>query len=146
MRRYERLVSVLVAALALWCVAGAAILVWGEIDRSVEILGIATSIETIVWGGIALEGGLAVLVRLRVSGFVCAIRTPIRKPLRPGPLTRAPYASRTCARISSSESSTRTFGCGSSASSSQRTRRIIPPEISSPVQSPSANEQAPVLK
>ncbi|MGI9019483.1 MAG: GMC family oxidoreductase N-terminal domain-containing protein [Solirubrobacterales bacterium] len=60
-RRYERLVSVLVAALALWSVAGAAMLVWGEIDRPVAVLGIETSIQTIVWGGILFEGGLAVL-------------------------------------------------------------------------------------
>jgi choline dehydrogenase-like flavoprotein len=60
-RRYERLVSVLVAALALWCVAGASILIWGDIDVPVTVLGIETSIETIVWGGIVLEGGLAVL-------------------------------------------------------------------------------------
>jgi choline dehydrogenase-like flavoprotein len=59
-RRYERLVSVLVAALALWCVAGAAMLIWGEIGRPVEILG-ETSIQTILWGGIAFEGSLAVL-------------------------------------------------------------------------------------
>ena len=60
-RRHERLVSVLVAALALWAVAGAAMLIWGEIDRPVTVLGIDTSIQTIVWGGILFEGGLAVL-------------------------------------------------------------------------------------
>lgn len=60
-RRYERLVSVLVAALALWCVAGVGMLLWGETGRAVEVLGVETTILTIVWGGIALEGGLAVL-------------------------------------------------------------------------------------
>ena len=60
-RRYDRLVSILVGALALWSVAGVTMLIWGEIDRPVEILGWNTSIETIMWGGIIFEGGLAVL-------------------------------------------------------------------------------------
>lgn len=63
-RRFERLVSVLVAALALWAVAGVAMLIWGETSRTVEILGTETTIRTIVWGGIAFEGGLAVLYAL----------------------------------------------------------------------------------
>ena len=77
-RRHERLVSVLVAALALWAVAGAAMLIWGEIDRPVTVLGIDTSIQTIVWGGILFEGGLAVLYAVasppRVPG---AVRHPL---------------------------------------------------------------------
>ena len=60
-RRYERLVSVLVAALALWTVAGVTMLIWGETSRTVEILGAEMTIRTIVWGGIAFEGGLAIL-------------------------------------------------------------------------------------
>lgn len=60
-RRYERLVSVLVLALALWCVAGVAMLIWGDTSASVEILGWNTTILTIVWGGIVFEGGLAIL-------------------------------------------------------------------------------------
>ena len=60
-RRYERLVSVLVVALALWSAAGVTMLIWGETGTTVEILGWTTSIETIVWGGILFEGGLAVL-------------------------------------------------------------------------------------
>jgi choline dehydrogenase-like flavoprotein len=61
LRRYERLVSVLVIALALWSVAGVAMLIWGETSQQVTVAGIETTIETIVWGGILFEGGLAVL-------------------------------------------------------------------------------------
>jgi choline dehydrogenase-like flavoprotein len=60
-RRYERLVSVLVIALALWSVAGAGMLIWGETSREVTVAGIDLTIEQIVWGGILFEGGLAVL-------------------------------------------------------------------------------------
>ena len=47
-RRYERLVSVLVAALALWCVAGVPMLIWGETNTPVAVLGVETTIGTIV--------------------------------------------------------------------------------------------------
>jgi choline dehydrogenase-like flavoprotein len=60
-RRYERLVSVLVVALGLWSVAGAAMLIWGDTSPAVTVAGVETTISTIVWAGLLFEGALAVL-------------------------------------------------------------------------------------
>jgi hypothetical protein len=58
-RRYDRLVSLVVYWLGLWVVAALAILAFGDTSRQVEILGVELEMTLIMWLGIALEGSLA---------------------------------------------------------------------------------------
>jgi choline dehydrogenase-like flavoprotein len=59
-RRFERLVSLLVIGLGLWVPGGLAILIFGDTSKHVELLGVELSMTLIVWLGIVLEGSLAI--------------------------------------------------------------------------------------
>ncbi|MGH2954510.1 MAG: GMC family oxidoreductase N-terminal domain-containing protein [Solirubrobacterales bacterium] len=61
LRRFERLVSLLVAGLSLWVVAGVAILVFGDTSKTVDVAGFDLGMTTVIWLGIALEASLALL-------------------------------------------------------------------------------------
>ena len=58
-RRFERLVSLVVLALGIWVPAGVLILIFGEHSQDVEILGVQISMTAIIWIGMVFEGGLA---------------------------------------------------------------------------------------
>jgi choline dehydrogenase-like flavoprotein len=58
-RRFERLVSLIVVGLGLWVPGGLAILLFGSPDKDVEVLGLELSMTLIVIGGVVLEGALA---------------------------------------------------------------------------------------
>jgi GMC oxidoreductase len=60
-RRFSRVVTLLVAGFVLWVVAGIAILIWADTSRSYELLGVRLEMTAIVWAGIGLESGLALL-------------------------------------------------------------------------------------
>jgi choline dehydrogenase-like flavoprotein len=60
-RRFSRVVSLLVAGFVLWVIAGIAILIWADTSRSYELLGVNLSMTAIVCAGIGLESGLALL-------------------------------------------------------------------------------------
>ncbi len=60
-RRFSRVVTLLVAGFVLWVVAGIAILIWADTSRSYELLGVNLTMTAIVWVGIGLESGLALL-------------------------------------------------------------------------------------
>jgi choline dehydrogenase-like flavoprotein len=60
-RRFSRVVTLLVAGFVLWVIAGLAILIWADTSRSYELLGIELSMTAIVWAGVGLEAGLALL-------------------------------------------------------------------------------------
>ncbi|MGH2951903.1 MAG: GMC family oxidoreductase N-terminal domain-containing protein [Solirubrobacterales bacterium] len=58
-RRYDRVVSLIVAGLAFWVPAGLAILIWGDTSKTVDLAGFELGMTAIVWGGIVFEGSLA---------------------------------------------------------------------------------------
>jgi choline dehydrogenase-like flavoprotein len=59
-RRFDRLVSLVVVGLGLWVPGGLAILIFGDTSKQVELLGVELEMTLIIWLGIALEGALAV--------------------------------------------------------------------------------------
>jgi choline dehydrogenase-like flavoprotein len=61
LRRFEPMVSVLVAGFVLWVVAGIAILIFGDTSERVEILGVELSMNTIMWIGLAWQAVMAIL-------------------------------------------------------------------------------------
>ena len=63
-RRFERLVSLIVAGLCVWIVIAIPILIFGRTDPVHEVLGFDVSITAIMWGGIALQGAQAILFAL----------------------------------------------------------------------------------
>jgi choline dehydrogenase-like flavoprotein len=60
-RRFSRVVTLLVAGFVLWVIAGIAILIWADTSRTYELLGVNLSMTAIVWAGVGLETGLALL-------------------------------------------------------------------------------------
>ncbi len=64
LRRFERLVSLVVIGLALWVPAGALVLLFGQHSGDVEILGVEISMTAILWIGILFEGALALVFAL----------------------------------------------------------------------------------
>jgi choline dehydrogenase-like flavoprotein len=63
-RRFDRVVSLLVAGLTLWVVAAIPILIWGETGRVFDILGLELSMTAILWAGIGLQASLALMFAL----------------------------------------------------------------------------------
>lgn len=63
-RRFDRVVSLTVAGLVMWVVIAIPILIFGQTAPAYDLLGVEVSIATIMWGGIAMEGSLAVLFAL----------------------------------------------------------------------------------
>ena len=59
-RRFERLVSLIVVGLGLWVPGGLAILIFGEHSQTVSLLGVEVSMTLILWIGVLFEGALAV--------------------------------------------------------------------------------------
>ena len=76
-RRFERVVSLVVVGLALWVPAGLMMLFFGDHERTVDLAGFDVSMTAIIIGGVVFEGGLA---------------RPLRDlpPPRPARLARSP--------------------------------------------------------
>jgi choline dehydrogenase-like flavoprotein len=71
-RRFERVVTLVVVGLGLWVPGGLAILLFGDTSKHVELLGMDLSMTLIVWGGVIIEGGLAVLYATFHRRALCA--------------------------------------------------------------------------
>jgi choline dehydrogenase-like flavoprotein len=70
LRRFDRLVSLMVAGFGIWVIAGVAFLLFGDTSKTVAPAGIELSMTTIIWLGIAWQGGMAVgLAVLHRSAF-----------------------------------------------------------------------------
>jgi choline dehydrogenase-like flavoprotein len=62
LRRFEPMVSVLVAGFVLWVVGGAAVLIFGDTSNEVDLLFLENvSMTTIMWLGIAWQGVMALI-------------------------------------------------------------------------------------
>jgi choline dehydrogenase-like flavoprotein len=60
-RRFERVVSLVVVGLGLWVPGGLAVLLFGDTDKDVTVAGVELSMTLIIWIGVLFEGGLALL-------------------------------------------------------------------------------------
>ena len=60
LRRFERLVSLIVVGLGLWVPTGILVLIFGDTANDVTILGVEISMTAVIWIGVLFEGALAV--------------------------------------------------------------------------------------
>ncbi len=60
-RRYDRLVSLLVAGTFVWVLAGLAMLAFAETSKQVSVLGAELSMTAIIWLGIALQAAIGIV-------------------------------------------------------------------------------------